>query len=255
MSAEIWVFDAVSKVNRVVIRGPGIVDTPVWSADSTRLLYARAIGGGPRLFTRGLTESDREQAIAAADFQLATDWSRDGRFALYNTENVIDGDLGVVDLESRLATPLLNTPAHETGAVFSPDGQWVAFISNASGESEAYVQGFRTGDPPSLAGERTRISKQGAQCIRWRGDGKELIYLGPDGMFYGVSIALPQLRIGTPVSLFRISVASRAVLPTVFGFDVSADGSRFLVSTVREPRGPNLVVVKDWESLLRHPVP
>ncbi len=253
-SSEIWVFDAVSKVNRLVIAGPGLVDTPVWSADSSRLLYVRAVGSGPTLFTRGLGESDREQALASAPFQLATDWSRDGRFALYNTENVTDGDLGAVDLESRKATPILSTPAHETGAVFSPDGQWVAFISDASGESEAYVQGFRAGDPPSLSGDRTRISRRGAQSIRWRGDGKELIYLGPDGMFYGVSITLPQLRIGAPVSLFRMSVASMAVLPTVFGFDVSADGSRLLVSTVREPHGPNLVVIRDWESLLRHPV-
>ena len=110
----------------------------------------------------------------------------------------------------------------------------------------------RASDPPSLTGERTRVSKQGTQYIRWRGIGRNSCFWA-DGRFYGVSRALPQLRIGAPVSLNIRGV--QGVLPTVFGFDVSADGSRFLVSTVREPRGPNLVVVKDWESLIRHPAP
>ena len=110
-AAEIWVYDTRSKVNRVVAPGPGIVDKPVWSPDGTRLLYSRALGAGPRLYVRGLGEQDREEALpAAADLQLPSDWSRDGRFALFHSENVTDGDVGVLDWQTRKMTWILRKP-------------------------------------------------------------------------------------------------------------------------------------------------
>lgn len=251
-AAEIWVYDTGSKVNRVVVPGPGINDKPVWSPDGARLLYSRGLGGGPKLYVRGLGEGDREEPLPSTDLQLPTDWSRDGRFALFQTDNVTDGDIGVVDLRTHKLTWLLNTPAHEASAVFSPDGSRMAFVSNDSGRLEAYVQPFESGETPRLAGERVRISTEGAQLIRWRGDGREICYLGTDGVVYSVSVAGgSQFRTGAPVALFRVPVASRAVLSTAFGFDVAADGSRFLFPVVREPLGSYLVVIQDWESFLK----
>ncbi len=109
--------DTRLKVNRVVAPGPGIVDKPVWSPDGTRLLYSRALGAGPRLYVRGLGEQDREEALpAAADLQLPSDWSRDGRFALFHSENVTDGDVGVLDLQTRKITWILDSPdSSDTG--------------------------------------------------------------------------------------------------------------------------------------------
>jgi eukaryotic-like serine/threonine-protein kinase len=251
-ATEVWVYDTQSKVNRLLVPGPGIVDKPVWSPDGTRLLYARALGSGPKLYVRGLADQDREEALPSADFQLPTDWSRKGRFALFQSENVIDGDIGVIDLESRKLTWLLSSPAHESSPMFSPDGNRMAFVTNESGRLEAYVQAFVAGDMPRLTGERLRISTDGAQCVRWRADGKEICYLGTDGILYAVPVTEhPQFRAGAPVALFRISVASRAVLATAFGFDVSADGSRFLVPVVREPQSSQLVVMQGWESFLK----
>jgi len=250
--SEIWVYDTQSKVNRVLVSGPGINDKPIWSPNGTRLLYSHALGRGPSLYVRGLMEQDREEALPSTDFQLASDWSRDGRLVLFNSENVIDGDVGVLDLKTRKLTWILNSPAHETSAMFSPDGKRVAFVSNNSGRLEAYVQDFEPGETPRLTGERMLISTGGAQFLRWRGDGKEICYLGADGVVYAVPVmAGPQFRAGAPVPLFRIPVASRTVLPTAFGFDVSADGSRFLVPTVRDSQTSHLVVVQGWESLLK----
>ena len=251
-ASEIWVYDTQSKVNRVVVPGPGINDKPVWSPDGTRLLYSRGFGGGPKLYVRGLAEQDREEApLPAADIQLPTDWSRDGRFALFQTDNSTDGNVGIIELKTRKLTWILENPAHETSPVFSPDGRRMAFVSNDSGQLEAYVQAFEGGETPRLSGEPLRISSNGAQLVRWRGDGRE-IYLGTDGMIYSVPIAAgPQFRAGAPVPLFRVPVVSRAVLSTAFGFDVSADGSRFLLPTVREPLSSYLVVMQGWESLLK----
>ncbi len=252
-AAEIWVYDTRSRINRVVAPGPGIADKPVWSPDGTRLLYSRGLGAGPRLYLRGLGDQDREEALpVAADLQLPSDWSRDGRFALFHTENVTDGDVGVLDLQTRQITWLLNSPANETAAVFSPEGDRVAFVSNESGRSEVYVQTFDARERPHLTGDRVRISIDGAVLVRWRADGKEICYMGADGFLYGVPVSTgAQFRAGTPVPLFRIPIAARAALPTAFGFDVSADGKKFLLPVVQEPATPSLVVMLDWESFLK----
>jgi len=252
-AAEIWVYDTQSKVNRVVAPGPGIVDKPVWSPDGTRLLYSRGLGAGPRLYVRGLGEQDREEALpAAADLQLPSDWSRDGRFALFQSENVTDGDVGVLDWQTRKITWILDSPANETGAVFSPEGDRVAFVSNESGRSEVYVQAFEARARPHLTGDRVLISTDGAVLVRWRADGRELCYMGADGVLYGVPVSTrPQFRAGTPVPLFRIPVAARAALATAFGFDVSADGGKFLLPVIQEPATSHLVVMLGWESLLK----
>ena len=210
------------------------------------------MGSGPKLFVRGIAEEDREESLPGADFQLPTDWSRDGRLVLFQSETAIDGDVGVIDLKTRKLTWILKTPAHEASPMFSPDGSRMAFVSNDSGRLEAYVQVFESGETPRLTGERLRISTEGAQLVHWRGDGREICYLGTDGVVYSVPIAAgSQFRAGAPVALFRIPVASRAVLPTAFGFDVSADGSRFLIPAVREPLSSYLVVMQGWESFLK----
>ena len=79
----------------------------------------------------------------------------------------------------RKPVPLLTTRFHEANPAFSPDGKWLAFTSDESGRAEVYLQAFRSGDAPSLTGERYLVSSAGAQALRWRRDGKEMFYLRP----------------------------------------------------------------------------
>jgi hypothetical protein len=74
--------------------------------------------------------------------------------------------------------------------VFSPDHKWAAFITNESGRPEAYVQAFEGGERLQLVEGRTRISADGVQVLRWRGDGKEIVYLGMDGLPYSVPVSI-----------------------------------------------------------------
>jgi Tol biopolymer transport system component/DNA-binding winged helix-turn-helix (wHTH) protein len=248
---EIWVYDTQSKASRVFAPGPGIVDKPVWSPDATRLLYSRGLGRGPQMYVRSLAEPEPERPLAAGDFQLATDWSRDGRWVLFQGENTTDGDFGVVDLDAQKLTWLLKTRANEMSPVFSPDHRWVAFITNESGRPEAYVQAFEEGEQPRLLEGRTRISGEGVQVLRWRGDGKEIVYLGMDGLLYSVPVRIgSRLQFDRPVALFRVPVATRAALPSAFEFDVAVDGSRFLMPVVRASAVSSLVVIQNWEWLL-----
>ena len=160
--------------------------------------------------------------------------------------------------EERLArdrkpVPLLNTRFHEANPALSPDGKWLAFTSNESGRPEVYIQAFQATESPGVVGERYRVSGDGAQALRWRGDGRELFYLGFDGTVRAVPVKLsPEPEFGSATPLFTISTEARAAIHSVVGFDVSADGQRFVVPVVAPGESPSIVVVQNWEALLPH---
>jgi dipeptidyl aminopeptidase/acylaminoacyl peptidase len=203
-----------------------------------------------------LGKNDTEESMPAAEFQMPTDWSPDGRFvAFVNTgfptsANETQGDVWLFDRQQRnRPLPLLNTQFHEANAIFSPDGAWLAFTSNESGQPELYVQAFQAGDAPRVTGERHLVSSGGALLARWRRDGRELFYLDFDGRVQAVEVRLaPAPTFGKATPLFTISTEARAAIHSVLGFDVSADGSRFAIVTA--PESPSIVVVQNWETLI-----
>jgi eukaryotic-like serine/threonine-protein kinase len=254
---DLWIFDVKTKSGRRLAGDAALRDAPVWSPDSKSLAFlCQADGNPPKVHIRGLGENDPEETMAAADFQMPTDWSPDGRFiAFVNTgfprlASETQGDVRVFDLvRGRTAIALLNTRFHEANPAFSPDGKWLAFTSDESGRPELYVQAFRSGDAPGMTGERYRVSSAGALALRWRRDGKELFYLGFDGHVQAVPVRLsPKPEFGRATALFTISAEARAAIHSVVGFDVSGDGNRFVVATA--PEGPSIVVVQNWEALL-----
>jgi DNA-binding winged helix-turn-helix (wHTH) protein len=256
---DLWIFDVKTNSGRRLTAEPSLRDAPVWSPDSTTLAFARVADATPlRIHLRGLGQDDAEEAMPAADFQVPTDWSPDGRFlAFMNTgfprlATEQQSDVWLLDLaRGRKLIPLLKTRFHETTATFSPDGKWLAFTSNESGRPEVYVQAFRSGDAPSVIGERHLVSSAGAQALRWRRDGKELFYLGFDGRVQSVPVRLsPKPHFGAATALFAISTEARAAIHSFLGFDVSADGQRFVIPVVSSLKAPSFVVVQNWEALL-----
>jgi Tol biopolymer transport system component/DNA-binding winged helix-turn-helix (wHTH) protein len=259
---DMWIIDAQTGAAHRAIVGRGTVDSPVWAPDSSRLAFSRAYEAPPKLFVRGIGEMDADEAIPDGYFQTPTDWSHDGRFIAFgNTtfsqiDNELKGDVWLVDMaQGRKVIHLINTPFHEANPAFSPDGRWLAFTSDESGRTELYVQAFEAGESPRLVGERHLVSRQGASCLRWARNGKELFYLAGDGRLYAVPITLsPRLGIAEPAPLFSISTEARAALHSSVGFDVSADGRRFLVPVVTSSERSDIVVIQNWEAgLQRNP--
>ena len=257
---EIWLYDTANGAGRKVVFGAAISHLPVWSPDSRRLVYISDHHSWPRLALCSLDGTPDKETLPDTGFMAPTDWSPDGRFILYNNSALpaithdFPSDVFAIDMaHNRKVIPLLNTPFYENNAVFSPDGKWLAFLSDESGQAEIYMQALDHGnDSLRVIGERFLISRQGAQCLRWRKDGKELYYLGSDGRVYAVPLRFRSTGVhaGQPEVLFTIDAEARSTIHSVVSFDVSADGSRFVIPSVAPGESSALVVLQDWESLV-----
>jgi Tol biopolymer transport system component len=123
--------------------------------------------------------------------------------------------------------------------MFSPDGKWVTYSANDSGQPEIYMQSF------PVPGERVRVSIRGGLQPHWRADGRELFYVEPEGDLVAVPIEMSStVAIGAPIRLFTMPLAPSRFLNE---YAVSRDGQRFLVQ-VPDTTGDSLriVVTTNW---------
>jgi hypothetical protein len=138
----------------------------------------------------------------------------------------------------RTPFPWLGTPFNERVPKFSPDGRWVAYESDDSQQFEIYVAPFRG------PGATRQISKGGGMDARWRADGKEIFYVGPNGtlMAAEVSIQGGSVEVGAIRSLNIPIITGRVYL-----YDVSSDGQRILAAAAPDQKlfGP-LTLVENW---------
>ena len=140
----------------------------------------------------------------------------------------------------RQRSVFLDTKYNEASGAFSPDSRWIAYVSDESGRNQVYVRPFplREGLSP--------ISQDGGWAPRWRGDGRELFFLAPDGavMAAGIKEVKGNLDASVPQRLFSTGLGSTTHnLP----YAVTADGQRFLVPVKVDPPGAApITVVMDW---------
>src|SRR5262249_23341019 len=177
-----------------------------------------------------------------------SDTSPDGRLLVYDQAASAGYDVWLLPMEGgRKAAPFLATPFNERASQVSPDGKGMAYVSDESGARELYVRSF----PES--GAKWPVSSGGAAYPRWRRDGKEIFYVGPDGALMAVSVrrAAAGLGFGTPVTIpvFVQALAGGYSYP----YDVTPDGQRILAiapvagGRVVEP----LTLFINWEAALK----
>ena len=136
--------------------------------------------------------------------------------------------------------PVATTPASERGGRISPDGHWIAYVSNEAGRPDVYLQEF-----PKPQTKRP-ISVKGGSAPQWRRDGREMYYLDSDGNLFAVPIATsPQLEIGVPKALFPTKLPSNRRNE----YAVASNGQRFLISVpMSEPVSGGYHVVTNWRA-------
>ena len=241
--ADIWIVDLERGGAVRFTNGPAGNTRPVWSPDGARIAFMSSRNGGLDFFVKPANGAVPEQLLQRSTniFRNLDDWSRDGRFIIFEELDPHTGnDFWILPLDgASKATPYLNTQFHEQNASFSPDGRWVAYISDESGTPDLYVQSFPT------PGDKYRVTTDGVHSGWWTAAGQIVFVRDRDRQLFTVDVvAAPPFHIGLPHAL--------ATLPDdLTGFD-SLLGSKFLVTRPVGASVPaSLTVVLDWTAALR----
>jgi eukaryotic-like serine/threonine-protein kinase len=244
---DMWVVDLVrGGIASRLTFDPTVEDWPVWSPDG-QVLFNSTMGGAGDLYSKASSGAGEEVLVLkSAAPKRPTDWSHDGRFIVYDSDDPkTRADIWVLPLfGEKKPEPILRTPFSEQHGRLSPDGKWIAYISDESGRPEVYVQSF----PPS--GGKWQVSTNGGFTPRWRGDGRELYYLTLERTIMAVDVnpTEPAFEVQQAKPLF---VAPVDVVSAAAGnrFDVTADGQRFLINAPVEnttSASLGIVVVINW---------
>ena len=226
--------------------------SPVWSPDGKWIVYHSGKDDGitARLATGG---GRTHPLLKVPETELfPDDWSRDGHILFERVDRKHQTDIWamsapVLGADGTLALPgkpfpVLDSPFSEAHAQFSPDGKWIAYGSDESGRAEVYVQSYPPGQGKWL------VSTDGGDQPTWRRDGRELYYISADKRLVAVDVRVtPTFQIGASTVLFRTTVASTGLGDARNNYLASADGQRFLVSSVpTQSRSVPLRVVLNW---------
>jgi len=246
-TADLWLVDMERDVSSRITFNDATELSPVWSPDSTELMYVSNRDGFYNIYRQSLSKPGEEHRVTeATSHKYTTDWSADGRTIVFtNMDPRTQADIWTMPATGGKPMPFLATTFNEYAGRLSPDGQWLAYTSDESGRPEVYVQRFPSGR------DKSRLSTQGGSHPQWRADGRELFYLAANRTLSALSMTLaPSLIAGRPGKIFDVPVDTSIGSMHAVHFVVSADGQRFLlgVSVINQK---STTVVLNWTSALK----
>jgi Tol biopolymer transport system component len=249
-TSNIWLLDLSRDISTRFTFGSAIDSDPVWSPDGTRIIFR----SGNDLYQKAAS-GVKDAELLLKDVQYASSWSRDGRFILFEmADPKANSNIWVLPLEGdKKPFPFRVTQFRERDAQFSPDGHWVAYISNESGGSEIYVQSFALNSAGTAveAGGKWQISNGRGLYPRWRGDGRELYYRSLNGRLMAVEITThPEFRPGKPQPL-GIATGGGGLYSALAAWDCTADGRRFLAAAPTSKGPVPYSVILNWQAALK----
>jgi serine/threonine-protein kinase len=246
---NIWIYD-LSRSTLTILPSPGSSQAPAWTPDSRRLVYRATRGGYRNIFWRAADGSGNEERLTTSDaLQAPSTVSRDGMSLFFDEVSAETGrDMWMMRLDDgRRPQTVLKTGSNEWSARLSPDGRWLAYVSDVSGRNEIYVRPYPT------PGGQFPISTDGGSEPIWSRDGRELFYRNGDKMM-AVAIAIGSTP--TPGAAHLVFEGHYQVTDAgVAGYDVSSD-RRFLMIESTTPQQPvtHITVVLNWFEELKRTV-
>ena len=245
---DIWLHDLVHGADTRFTFDAKTEWYPLWSPDGKQIIFASNRTGKWGLYVKPSSGTGQEELLfESPNSKWGCDWSRDGktvffvdagaqsRFDLWALPNPLS------DAASRKPYPLLATDANESFGALSPNGKYLAYMSDESGALQVYVQSF-----PGKEG-KFQISASGGGRPVWSRDGKEIFYIAADQKLMAVEVKNgPGFEYGIPKPLFETRVRGGSA------FDVSPDGKRFLmVNNLADSGAASLNVVLNWHAAVK----
>ena len=248
--STIWIVDLAQGSEVRLTTDPSDNAVPVWSPDGKKIAFSSSRDGTSNLYLRAADGAGSDELLLkTGERKLPLDWSRDGRFLLFNSGATKGRDIWVLPMDGppgeRKPIPYLHTDADESSARFSPDGRFVAYVSNESGSDEVYVRPF---DPaaPEASGSgpgKIRVSASGGSGAAWSKDGKLLAYGTADRKLWFVDVTpTPTLRFGTPRQVREVPLGAAAPSP---------DLQRVLVDVPQNAQDTSIGVMLNWPPALK----
>jgi len=254
---DVWIYDLVRDTQMRLTFDPAIEAFPIWTPDGQRVAFG---GQGISLSWKAADGTGEvETLVESPSNQVPQAFSPDGTALVFWDRNSPGGgtNLGMLSLEGeRISTLLLETEFDEQNAALSPDGRWMAYESNESGEFEVYVRPF-----PDVTGGRWQVSSGGGGWPLWSPNGRELFYTGSEGMMAVPIETEPIFTQGTVNLLFDLGPYWRPSGGAPWRrIDISPEGDRFLM--LKEGSGSDetaaatsIIVVLNWFEELKRLVP
>jgi eukaryotic-like serine/threonine-protein kinase len=243
--SDVWTMDLASGVRSRFTAGRGDKWWPVWSPDGKRIAYSRAQGqaAGYDVILRDV-DGPRERVLAqdSRGLQMPTSFSPDGRFLLFERRRGQDDDVWALRLDGEpTPRPVAATPGFEALARVSPNGRYVAYMSDESGRFDIFVTTF-----PEPGG-RWQVSQGGGVEPRWSKDGRELFFFAPDNRMMAAEVKTEtgNFEVGAIHPLFQSRLMGMS-----FRYDVSKDGKRFLVNGGLPQTISPITLVTNWTAEL-----
>jgi serine/threonine-protein kinase len=249
---QLWLYD-LSRETLTRFAFEGKFNTnPAWTPDGKRIAFNSNKEGPVNLFWQLADGTGGLERLTTSEYlHFPMSWSPNGQVLAFVEITPTTGyDIWMLGLGDRKAQPFLRTPFNESVPMFSPDGRWLAYISNESGRWEVYVQ------PYPGSGGKWQISTEGGTEPVWNRNGRELFYRNGDKMMAVDIAAQPSFTAGKP----RVLFAGHYVPPpgTTPNYDVSPDGQRFLMVKPNETGDASpaqINVVLNWFEELKRLVP
>ena len=261
-NADVWVYDLTTNIDTRLTVDPATDAFPLWTPDGNRVFFASVRNGPWNIYDVAANGTGQVSRVVTANtIQIPQAFAPDGRTLVFSEVTSDTGlDLALLDVsDDSEVVGSIRTEFRDSAGVVSPDGRWLAYVSDESGEDQTYVRPF-----PDLDAGRWQISSGFGVAPVWGPDSRELFYQTVDNSgdtaVMRVTIATePEFRSATPSALFqgayRLGEGAAA-----HAYDISPDGQRFLMVKedldVNEPAAqPRIAVTLNWAEELTRLVP
>ena len=249
-----WIFD-LNRGTATRLTSEGFTGFPSWTPDGRRVAFSWRNTFVPNIYWQPVDGSSPIERLTQSEHnQFSGSWSPDGETLAFVESQPESGfHICLLNVRDRSVTPYLNSRFSERHPEFSPDGRWMAYSSDESGSSEVYVQPFPGG------GSKYQISDKGGDQPLWTRNGKQLFYRWgtPTNQVWSVDV---QTGSSFSASKPRLVFEQPGYLSStpIRGWDISADGERFLMVKPEERKPQPLtemVLVQNWLEELRRLAP